>query len=175
MNDSTEAPSHEQQMYWHEFVQLKTDACYIRDYRNSLGKWVTSIAVIRAITSAGSISTWLIWKKYAYVWAALIAVSQGIEAMKNIIPFSRRRRALSRWSKALNQLFVEAQRDWDNIASGEYANPQIRKACHQLRSRKNRAEAKYIPDGLSRKADLFNKAQTEAEHFFNTRYNLREE
>jgi hypothetical protein len=175
MNESADTPSPEQQMYWREFVQLKADSCYDRDYRNSLGKWVTGVAVIRAITSTGSIGAWLIWKKYTYVWAFLIATSQVMEALKGVFPVYKRRRVLSQWSRALNQLFVEAQRSWDGISSGEYTNAEIRKLCHQLRSRKNRAEAKHIPDGLNRRADLFNKAQIEAKHFFNTRYNLSEE
>jgi hypothetical protein len=174
MNESPDTPSPEQRMYWHEFVQLKADACYVRDYRNSLGKWIKGVAILRLIVSAGGIGTWLIWKKYPLIWAVLIFASQLAEA-KDVAPFSKRRRALGRWSRKLNLLFVEAQRDWDNIASGEYGNPQIRRACHQLRSRKNRAEAKCIPDGLNRKAELFKKAQTEAEHFFSTRYNLSEE
>ena len=41
MNESSEGPSREQQNYWQEFVQLKVDTCYVRDYRNYLGKWVT--------------------------------------------------------------------------------------------------------------------------------------
>ena len=61
-----------------------------------------------------------------------------------------------------------------DFASGEVTNAQIRKVCHRLRSRKDNAEARYIPDGL-RKKDLFNKAQIEAKHFFNTRCNLSEE
>ena len=176
MNGSPDTPSHEQQMYWREFVQLKADACYVRDYRNSLGKWVTGIAVIRAITSTGSIGAWLIWKKYTYVWACLIALSQVIEALKGIFPLYSVDACSANGRGHSNQLFVEAQRNWDAISSGERTNVQIRKLCHELRSRKNRAEVKHIPDGLSRRADLFNNAQLEAEHIFQyTRYNLSEE
>jgi hypothetical protein len=34
MSESAGGPSHEQQIYWQEFVQLKADTFYVRDYRN---------------------------------------------------------------------------------------------------------------------------------------------
>jgi hypothetical protein len=37
MSESAEGPSREQHIYWHEFVQLKADSCYVRDYRNQVG------------------------------------------------------------------------------------------------------------------------------------------
>jgi hypothetical protein len=144
MNQSPEEPSYEQQIYWQEFVQLKADACYVRDYRNALGRWVTGVAAVRAIASAGGIAAWAIWKQYAYVWACIIAVSQVVDALKNVFPFYKRREALSRWSRTLSRLFVEAQRDWDAISGGEVTDARIRKMSHQLRSKKQQAEAKYI-------------------------------
>jgi hypothetical protein len=52
-NSERDQPSSEQQMYWQEFVQLKTGACYIRDYRNDIGRWVTAIATIRCLRAKG--------------------------------------------------------------------------------------------------------------------------
>lgn len=172
MSTPSAGPSHEQQIYWQELFQLKADAFYISEYRNSLNKWVTGVATIRAVTSTGSIAGWLIWKKYAFLWAGLIVVSQISEALKDVFPFYKRRRSLSRWSHTLNKLFVEAQRDWDEIRGGHRTNAQIRKLCHRLRSRKERAEARYTPEGLARKHELFRKAQAEAEEFFLARYTI---
>lgn len=170
MDQSTSQPSREQQMYWSEFNQLKADACYVRDYRNSIGRWVTAFATIRALTSTSSIGAWLVWKRYAFVWAGLIVASQLIDALKDVFPLYKRRRSLSRWSRTLNLLFVEAQKNWDEIAGGQCTDTQIRKLCHQLRSRKQRAETKHIPDGLKRREDLFALAQIETQEFFTTRY-----
>lgn len=172
MVEERDVPSDAQEIYWRGLFQLKADACYIRDYRNSLNKWVTSMATVRAVASAGSIGAWAVWKKYAFIWGSLIAASQVTEALKDVFPFYKRRRALSQWSKTLNRLFIDSQKIWEEIADGQYTNVQIRKLCHQLRSRKDRAEAKYIPDSLNRKNDLFKKAQAEAENFFKSRYDI---
>lgn len=175
MEQSAESPSREQQTYWQEFIQLKADTCYVRDYRNELGKWVTVVAAIRAIASAGGIAAWAVWKQYAYLWACIIAASQVADALKNVFPFYKRRGALSKWSRTLNKLFVEAQRDWDAISGGECTNAQIRRLSHRLRLRKQQAEAKYIPHGLATRDDLFDKAQSEASLFFAARYGSMDE
>jgi hypothetical protein len=68
--------------------------------------------------------------------------------------------------EVVNRIFVEAQRDWDNIASGEYTNAQIRKRLHHLRSQKERTQDKYMPDGLSESDRLFSEAERETARFF---------
>ena len=175
MSESSDGPSREQQSYWLEFVQLKVDTCYVRDYRNYLGRWVTGVSAIRAVASSGGIAAWVIWKQYAYLWAFIIAVSQVVDALKNIFPFYKRRGALSKWSRTLNRLFVEAQRDWDAIAGGRRTNTQISELTHRLRVKKERAEEKYIPHGLAQRKDLFEKAQREAGRFFTSRYDSMDE
>lgn len=163
-------PSSEQLSYWREFVQLKIDAYYVRDYRNSLGLSERRVAAIRAIASSASIGAWAIWKQYALVWALLIAASQVADALKDVFPFRRKRQALSKWCNALNNLFVLAQRDWDDISRGNLTDEQIRKLTHQLRLKKQKLEARYIPDGLPEKEKLFQRAENQVVKFFQARY-----
>jgi hypothetical protein len=104
MNESPDTPSHEQRMYWQELVLTKIDECYVRryarDYNRSFRRWKTGATAIRAITSTGSIGAWLIWKRYTFVWAFLIAASQVAEALRGIFPVYKRQRALSQWSRS---------------------------------------------------------------------------
>jgi hypothetical protein len=167
-------PSVEQDQYWLEMQQLRLSAIYVREYRDSIAKMETTVAAIRAITSSGSIGAWVIWRQYAFVWAALIAASQIADALRDVFPFRKRRQALSGWCNALNRLFVDAQRDWDSIASGSLSNPKIAGLTHQLRLKMQRHEETYIPDGLAKKQDLFDKAQTEMEEFFRNRYSIED-
>ncbi len=167
-----EAPSYEQEMFLHEFVQLKADACYVRDRRNRLGRYVTTVAAIRAITSCASIGAWAIWKEYAFLWGAMIAIAQVVDALKGVFPFEKRRVALSRWATTLDRLFVGAQRDWDSIASGYLTNAEIRKLLHRLRDAKQRAEARAIPNGLERDDQLAKKTEAEAYSYFRVKYGV---
>jgi hypothetical protein len=162
--------SAEQESYWQEFNQLKLDAIYVRDYRDSYAKWETRIATIRAITSSASIGAWAIWHQLAIVWATLIALSQVVDALRDVFPFQKKKRTLSAWTNALNRLFVDAQRDWDTISSGNCTDSKVSKLTHQLRQKMQRYEQTYIPDGLPRKEELFEAAQKEMVTFFQTRY-----
>jgi len=166
------APSIEQDLYWQEFTQLKLDACYVRDYRDSIAKWETGVAIVRAVTSSASIGAWVVWRDYAFVWAGLIAASQVADALRDVFPFRKRRQALSGWSNALNRLFVDAQRDWDGISAGSLSNAKISGLTHQLRKAMQAYEQTYMPDGLPRKQQLFDAAQAEMETFFRTRYSI---
>lgn len=163
-------PSNEQASYWQDFIQLKLDACYVREYRNHIGRIERGVATVRAVASSTSIAAWAIWQKHAIVWAAIIALSQLADALQDVFPFRKRRQSLSGWSNALNRLFVEAQRDWDRIAAGKVRDEKIDALAHQLRLRMQRYEQTYIPDGLARKDKLFDKAQSEMVSFLEARY-----
>ena len=166
-------------MYWQEFVQTKIDECYARRYArlsgSALSNWNITVTVLRTVTSAGSISAWLVWKKYTWVWAVLLGASQLAEALKGISPLYKRTKTLGLWSKTLNRIFVDAQRDWDSIASGQYTNQQIRALLHRLRSRKQRAQEKYVSEGLYQSEQMFFRAEKEAALFFKRRYYVDEE
>jgi len=166
-------------MYWQEFVQTKIDECYARRYArlsaSSLSNWNTTITVLRTVTSAGSISAWLVWKRYSWLWAGLLGASQLAEALKGISPLYKRTRSLGLWSRALNRIFVDAQREWDSIASGQYTNQQIRTLLHRLRSRKQKAQDKCLPEGLHENKLMFSRAEEEAAMFFRRRYYVDEE
>lgn len=167
---SSSVPSPEQASYWQDFIQLKLDACYVRDYRNRIGRIETSVATLRAIASSTSIAAWAIWQKHALIWGCIIAASQLVDALRDVFPFRKRRQALSGWSNGLNRLFVEAQREWDLIAAGKMPNKKIQMRAHQLRLKMQRYEETYIPDGLPRNEKLFQAAQAEMVTFLQSRY-----
>ncbi len=167
-------PSADQQMYWQEFLQLKTNALYIRNYRNSVGSWVTVTATVRAIASSGSIAAWVVFRDHARIWASIIALSQLADALRNVFPFARRRKVLSAWTRALDRLFILAQRDWEDIAAGRSDDLKTRKLLHQLRLNQQKLEHRFAPDGLDRKEALVLAAEAETVRYSEARYNTEE-
>ena len=153
-----------------EFVQLKADSCYIRDYRDYYGKWVTGISVLRAVTSLASVGGWLTVSHLAWLWATLLVAAQLAEALQGTFPFAKKRLALSRWCRKLDELVVTAQGTWDEIESRKMNGVQIRKALRLLRVQKNKAQAKAVPNGLPKRNVLFAQALAETASFFAHRY-----
>jgi hypothetical protein len=58
MSETVTNPHRQQQLYWAQMIELKVAACYIRLYRDYLGKRVTALGTLRAIASSGSIAAW---------------------------------------------------------------------------------------------------------------------
>ena len=90
MAENAETLHRQQSLYWNKMVELRVAASYIRCYRDYLGKWVTRIGVVKAVASSSSIAAWVVWKEYAFIWGALIAMSQVLDALKGVFPVTKR-------------------------------------------------------------------------------------
>jgi len=153
-------------------IELKVANAYIRRYRDYLGRWVTSLGVIRAIASSGGIAAWALWKQYAFVWGAIIAASQVTDALKDVFPFTKKHKAASVHTITLGAMFIDAQLEWENIFSGRYSDDQIMKLRHKLMKLQHDAERGNFPDGLAVMESLFAEAQQEAKEYFKATYGV---
>ena len=160
----------QQQLYWNQMVNVKVAAAYIRRYRDDLGKWVTLLGTVKAVAASGSIAAWVIWKEYAFVWGMIIAVSQLADALKDVFPFTKTHKAASEHTITLENIFIDAQLEWENIFTGQYTNEQIASRWHKLMKLQHDAECRIFPNGLAEKPQLFAKAQQEAEDYFKSAY-----
>ena len=154
-------------------IDLKSEASYIRLYRDSLEKWVTSIGALKAIASCGGIAAWVIWKEYAFVWGAIIAASQVADALKEVFPFAKKHKAASVYSMTIDNLFNDVQLEWENIYSGRYTDEEIMKRLHQLRKLRLDALQHNFPDGLAARNALAVQAKQTAEDYFETTYGVK--
>jgi len=146
---SEDATHRQQQLYWAQMIELKVASAYIRRYREYLGKWVTSLGVLRAIASSGGIAAWALWRQYAFVWATVIAASQVTDALRDVFPFVKKHKSASVHTITLGAMFIDAQLEWENIFSGRYTDDQIMKLRHKLMKLQHDAERVNFPDGLA--------------------------
>ena len=160
----------QQQLYWNQMVQLKVAGAYTRRYRNDLGRWVTGLGTLKAIASSGSIAGWVIWKEYAFVWGTIIVASQVADALKDVFPFTKTHKAASEHTITLENIFIDAQLEWEGIFSGQYTNEQIANRRHKLMKLQHDAECRNFPNGLATKASFFAEAQQEAKDYFAATY-----
>ena len=173
MSELATNPHRQQQLYWAQMIELKVAASYIRLYRDYLGKWVTGLGTLRAIASSSSIAAWALWKDYAFVWAAIIAAAQVLDALKDVFPFTKKHKAASAHTITLGGIFIDAQLEWENIFSGRYTDDQIMNRRHKLMKLQHDAERTSFPDGLATKDTLFAKAQQEAKDYFAATYGVK--
>src|SRR3984893_19524878 len=122
MNELVPNPHRQQQLYWAQRGKLKVAACYIRHYRDNLGKRVTALGTVRAIASSGSIAAWALWKEHAFVWGAIIAASQVADALREVFPFNKKHKAASAHTITLGSIFIGAQVAGKSVFSVLYAH-----------------------------------------------------
>ena len=153
-------------------MNLKANALYIRFYRDFLGKRVAALGTLKAIASCGGIAAWAIWKQYAFVWGAIIALSQLADALKEVFPFTKEHKAAGEHTITLDALFIDVQLEWENIFSGQYSDNEIMKRVHQLRKIQHEALRRNFPDGLPTDDTLLAHAKQEAEIYFKAVYGV---
>jgi hypothetical protein len=156
--------------YWHEMTELKIAAFYMCRYRDQIEQWVAALGTIRAIASSVSIAAWAIWRQYAFLWGLVIAVSQVADALRDVFPFAKKHKAASEHAIELNEFFINAQLEWEQIYSGRYDSGQIMNKLHKLRKLRHDAERRSFPHGLPSRPSLSAKAQKDANKYFALAY-----
>lgn len=159
--DVSEAPEHrQQQLYFRELFQLKVRCEYTRCYRNILSAWVTRIAILRAIASSGSIAGWVIWRDYAFIWGAIIALSQLADALRDAIPYTARQKAANALLTDLDALFIEGLFEWEGVFSGKFTDEEITERRRKLMQLQHEMDGKHFPTGdLPSRPDLLKLAE----------------
>ena len=152
-------------------IVLKVACDYMRCYRNHLSRWVTGIGTLRAVASSGSIAGWAIWHQYAFVWASIIAISQVLDALKDVFPITKRHKAASEHVHQIESLFIDAQLEWENIFAGHYSDDEIATRRHKLMKLRHEAETKNFPDGLPERESDFISAEAQTKLYFEKTYN----
>jgi hypothetical protein len=162
----------QQKLYWDQMFELKVEVSYIRLYRNSLGNSVTALAALKAIASCAGIAAWAIWREYAFVWGAIIAASQVVDALKDVFPFAKRHRAAAELALTLENLFIDVQLEWEGVFAGRYSDDETMNRLHQLRKLKLEVEKRNFPDGLAEQVALLNRAKQEAAEYLSATYGV---
>jgi hypothetical protein len=162
----------QQQLYWNQMIELKVESAYTRRYRDALAKWVTGLAMVKAVASSGSIGAWAVWTEYAFIWGAIIAASQVADALKDVFPFARTHKSASEHTVALGSIFIDAQLEWESVFSGRYTDEQITNRRHKLMKLQHDAELHNFPNGIATREVLFREAQAEAERYFESIYDV---
>jgi hypothetical protein len=167
-------PHRQQDLYWRELGELTTAFCYYRLLRNRLTRWNQSIGIVKAVAASGTIAAWAIWQQAALLWAAIIAASQLIDAVKDVIPFQKNHRGASDLVNILDTIFIDAQFEWENIFTGRVPDDEILNRRHKLMRLRTEAEHKHFPDGHVPSARLFALARTEAKDYLSALYGVGE-
>jgi len=160
-----------QERYWKELYQLKVHLIYLELYLNDADFKDKSINIFLACTSSGSIAGWAIWREQAFVWAIIIALSQVVTVIKNILPYKTRIKAILSLIHDLEDVMLRAEEKWFDVSEGRLTEEEINKLRFDIRTRKTNTLKKHLGTStLPAKQKLFGKAQTSADVYFDNFY-----
>ncbi|OES30877.1 hypothetical protein [Alteromonas macleodii] len=160
-----------QQKYWNLLKELKVHVLYVQNYAVKQSKYDQSLDVFLAITSSSSIAAWAIWQEYPFVWGAIIAISQVITAIKPLLLYKKRLKALDDLLDSLSQIALKAERDWFFVAEGMWTEEEIHNRWADLKEETLKSEKKCL-NGITLPKDLISlrAAETEADLYFESTY-----
>lgn len=137
-----------QERFWKELYQLKVHINYVDSHVRDSEKYDRGVKVFMAVASSASIGAWIIWKELSFIWAAIIAISQFLAAVRPHLPFKERLKNYSAILHELDELFIQSEAKWHDIASGKLDEDEINKARTSLRLQKHKILKKHLPSNV---------------------------
>lgn len=160
-----------QERYWKELYQLKVHINYVEAHIHDSEQHDRSIKMFMAVASSASIGAWAIWKELSFFWAAIIALSQVTAAISPHLPFKARLKAYSSMLHEFEELFIQAEAKWHDIALGKYDEDDVNKARTNLRLQKHKILKKHLPSSIiPDSTEKAGKAEELALNYFSTFY-----
>ena len=157
---------------WNNLVTSKFKCFYIERLieRNQIYNKV--IVGFLTVTTLGSVSAWAIWDKFPMVWAAIIASSQVVSALRPVFSFEKRIKYLIEIRSILCDIELEFEQLYSDFNSFNKNDEEAVKCFFLLKKRLIEAtkptEKNIIKDRLS----LKKKAQSDTNTYFIRNYNL---
>ncbi|MDD5065219.1 MAG: hypothetical protein PHQ35_10745 [Phycisphaerae bacterium] len=162
-----------QDRYWKEFFQLRVHVDYLELYMEQSEFIDKTINIFLGITSSSSICGWVIWQKYSFVWAVIIAISQLVGAIKQFLPYQTRLKAVSGILRDFEELLIIAEMKWFDVSEGNLTEEEINKLQFDIRSKKTKALRKHLEiNTLPTKGKLLKKAKQLAETYIKNFYGV---
>jgi len=160
-----------QEKYWRELDQLKVHVFYLERYLEKTVRIDRSLNMFLAISSSSSIAGWVIWKDYSFVWGAVIAISQAINAVKNYLPYSKRLKSLQGITNDLESLFLSMENQWFNVSEGKLTEEDVHLLHMRYKTKRRQIIQKHLGAApLPNNNDMMEKAKESARTYFNNFY-----
>lgn len=160
-----------QSRYWSELREIKTHVIYLQKYAAHSDWWDKAINIFLAITSSSSIAAWALWQKYSMIWAVIIAISQVITAVKPFLPYKQRLKALNEFNDKLQEISLNCERNWFNVAEGKLTEEEIHELYIGIKNDSLDAERKCLKNiVLPKNKKILKEAEDEANLYLRKTY-----
>lgn len=159
---------------WKNFINMKYKGYVVNLLYSKYQRWDRTINVFLAFVSCGSIATWAVWKEYPMFWAALIAISQVVNAVKPLFPYNKYVKEFGEKSLQLDSLNIDFERLFNQLQTDTISDLEADEKYYAIQKEFNnllRFSDDVIFDvtkqkNLNKEAEDFNKI------YFRTHFNV---
>jgi len=143
-------------------------ALMVKKYRT----YDKTVNIFLAIASSGSIASWAIWSKFAMLWGFIIALSQLINALKPLFPFSKHVHTLNTRCYKQEVLFLELEELWFLVKDKRISEEDAQSRLSFLKKRISENEFFDDDDGFEFSQEILDKAGRMTADTLKTKYNI---
>jgi hypothetical protein len=160
--------------FWKFYIRTRFELYYFHEYLNDSYRWSRYIDGFLALASCGSIAAWAAWKAVALLWAAVIAASQVVGALKQYLPYAKRIQALGGLLPRLELLVDSIDHMWFMVDRKEMTDAEINDAIFAFEKECLDLSGKFLAGVyFPYRNDLCRAAQGRADRYFSCFQSLR--
>ena len=130
---------------YHHFVQCKY---YFQIYKTNAARTDRLLSVIIAIISSASVASWLIWQRWTFVWAAIIAISNILAILKPYLPYEKRVSSISYMLPELKTLINDVEHYYNFIVNENVSDGDINNYIRIFKQQYTELENKFIDSAI---------------------------
>lgn len=123
---------------------MKVHVEYLECFYTEAIRLDTSIEILLAVVSNGSIAGWVIWSKAQFIWATIIATSHLVTAIRPHLPYQKRVRSIEALNAELKELLLDTEEKWYEVSEGLLTDVEIHRLTLEIKRRKQRAVNLYL-------------------------------
>ncbi len=165
-----------QERYWNKMADKRYQLIYINEYYDQCIRIERMINVFLAITSSGAIAAWAVWTKFPVMWAAIIAISQVITAIKPYLPYEKRIDGLFDIIKQYSVICNEIEAKWFYVSKGLLTEEQINEQNTNFEKRWTEVETKSLKgDSIPADNKLAEISEEKKNTYFEINFNVKKD
>jgi hypothetical protein len=165
-----------QELYWNKMTDKRYQLIYINEYYDQCIRIQRMINIFLAVTSSGAIAAWAVWKGFPVIWAAIIAVSQVITAVKPYLPYEKRIDGLYDIINQYTIICNEMEAKWFYVSKGLITEEQINEQITQCEKRWTDVGAKSLKgDNIPADDRLAEIAEEKKNSYFEINFNVKKD
>jgi hypothetical protein len=156
-----------QKRYWNNLTQYKFTLFYLDAHFSRCVKIERFIKITLSLCSSASVASWAIWNEIGFLWAIIIAASQVIGVIDELLPYKKRISEIAELKSRLTPIYYEVEKDWLPVSNGELSEDEVNDRYYKYMKKWTDTYDKFfVDDSLPKNAACVSYAEQEKNKYF---------